>query len=58
MKRLGVDTEIRSHKAQSQTNALTGHIERIGAVCHILYKKTFHFGNAFTLEKQMLEVFA
>ena len=58
MKRLGVDNEIRSHKAQPQTNALTGHIEHIGAVCHILHKKTFHFGNAFTLEKQMLELFA
>ena len=35
-----------------------GRIERIGAVCHFMHKKTFHFGNAFTLEKQMLEVFA
>lgn len=56
MKRLGLDNEIRSHKAQPQTNALTGHIERLGAVCHFLHKKTFHLGNAFTLEKQMLVV--
>ena len=56
MKRLGVDNDIRSPKAQHQTNALAGHIERIGAVCHFLHKKTFHFGNAFTQKIQMLEV--
>ena len=43
MKRLGVDNEIRSHKEQHQTDAFTGYIKYISAICR-------HSDKKFTLE--------